>query len=89
MHYGTVYGMGTFTLGENKNWIIKSGLSLSGVTMRRWDTYNYAPEDKWSDRASGLGGSFKGGVLYKADKHNSLYLNAYAFACKYGRLKCR
>ncbi len=86
MHYGTVYGMGTFTLGENKNWIVKSGLSLSGVTMRRWDTYNYAPEDKWSDRASGLGGSFKGGVLYKADKHNSLYLNAglYSRAPYYG-----
>lgn len=86
MNYLTLYGMGTFTLGERNQWIIKSGLSVSGVTMRRWDLYNYSEEDKWSDLAMGLGGSFKGGLLYKADRNNSLYFNLglYSRAPYYG-----
>ncbi len=75
MNYMTAYGLGTFTLGSRNEWIIKAGASLSGVTIRRWDKYNYAPADIWSDLATGLGGSFKAGVLYKADRHNSFYLN--------------
>lgn len=79
-NYLTLYGMGSFTLGEKKNWIIKTGVSASGVTIRRWDTFNYTPENKWSDLATGIGGSFKGGILYKADKSNSIYLNAGVYS---------
>ncbi len=80
MNYMTAYGLGTFSLGSRNEWIIKAGASISGVTMRRWDKYNYAPSDIWSDLATGLGGSFKAGVLYKIDRHNSLYLNGGVYS---------
>lgn len=75
MNYLTAYGMGTFTLGRNYNWILKTGLSVSGVTIRRWDSYNYSEDDKWSGLATGIGGSFKTGLLYKINRNHSLYLN--------------
>ncbi len=80
MNYMTAYGMGTFTLGTRNNWIIKAGASVSGVTMRRWDKYNYAPTDIWSDLAKGIGGSIKAGVLYKVNKNHSLYLNGGVYS---------
>ncbi len=86
MNYFTAYGMGTFNLGARKNWIVKAGASVSGVTITRWDKYNYAPDNIWSDVATGLGGSFKTGVLYKVNGSHSLYLNGgvYSRAPYYG-----
>ncbi|MGN0201542.1 MAG: TonB-dependent receptor [Candidatus Cryptobacteroides sp.] len=52
------------------------GASVFGSRIRRWDRYNYVGDDVLSDPASGTGASIKGGVLLKAGRGNSVYVNA-------------
>ncbi len=79
LHYGTLYSMLNY---KGDKWILNVGASLNGSTHQRWDKYNYVGEDVTGDVATGIGGSFKAGALFKASQRSSFYLNG-AF---YGRV---
>lgn len=52
-----------------------AGVSVFGSVNRRWDRYNYAGNDIYSDAAGGAGASVKAGVLYKPGRGHSVYIN--------------
>lgn len=71
-HHGTLYLTAYYQSG---NLAANIGLSGFGSVNRRWDKYNYTGADIWSDTASGLGASLKGGVLWRPAYGHSLYIN--------------
>lgn len=75
-HYGTVYALGTFEAGEDRTTVLTLGLSASGTALRRWDDYNYLPEDRLSDWAGRFGGSVKAGMLHMLTPADRIYANA-------------
>ncbi|MCF0173225.1 MAG: TonB-dependent receptor plug domain-containing protein [Bacteroidales bacterium] len=75
MDYLTVYGFGTKPFGSLKQFILSYGVSASGVSIKRWDKYNYTPDNIWSKAAVGIGASAKSGLLYKVSRSHSLYAN--------------
>ncbi len=76
-HYITLY---TATTYQASKIIVNAGASISGTILKRWDTYNYAESDKWSQWTGGIGGSAKIGVLYKLNQLNSFYLNGAVYS---------
>lgn len=71
-HHGTAYLTAAYSSGRlNAN----LGVSVFGSSNRRWDRYNYTGDDICSDAAGGTGASVKAGVLYRAGRGHSLYLN--------------
>lgn len=79
INYLTIYALSTFKAGTRDNFVFKLGGSLSVSTHKRWDKYNYI-ENIYSDLAIGMGGSIKGGFLYKVNRNNSLYINGAAYS---------
>ena len=77
LNYGTLYAMLNFT---SKKWILNVGSSLNGSTHQRWDRYNYAGDDVYSDVQYKLGASVKAGALFKASDRNSFYLNGALYS---------
>ena len=73
IYHGTAYLSASY---ESKRVNANLGMSLFGASVRRWDKYNYIGDDVWSKVAGGVGGSIKGGVLFKAGKGHSVYANA-------------
>lgn len=71
-HHGTIYLTAAYASDRLSANI---GLSGFGSINRRWDKYNYTGDDIWSGLAKGLGGSIKGGVLWKPAYGHSLYAN--------------
>lgn len=72
--YITLYLSANMTLDGRGKFLLTTGASISSSYIERWDKYNYV-DDIYSDMAHGLGGSFKAGLLYKAGKADSFYLN--------------
>ena len=70
--HGTVY---TTVSYESSRWNVDLGASVFGSSNQRWDKYNYVGDAVDSDIARGVGASLKGGVLFKAGRGHSLYLN--------------
>lgn len=77
LNYGTLYGVLNH---RGEKLVVNLGLSLNGSTHKRWDKYNYYGGDIYSKTAVGIGGSFKGGILYKASRQSSFYINAAAYS---------
>jgi hypothetical protein len=73
-NYGTVYAFTEYN--PNRKLLLTAGASLNLTSIMRWDEYNYDNEDVYSKWAKGVGGSAKGGMLYKFSFAHSLYLNA-------------
>ena len=72
----TLYGSAYATVSYNSTKVSADlGASVFAGANRRWDKYNYVGEDVLSDVASGVGASVKGGVLYRAGRGHSLYVN--------------
>lgn len=71
-HHGTIYMTATYV---SERMTANIGLSGFGSVNRRWDTYNYAGEDVWSDSVRGLGASLKGGALWRPGYGHSIYAN--------------
>lgn len=71
-HHGTIYAAGAY---ENEHINANLGVSWMMSRHQRWDTYNYTGDHCRSDWASGHGWSIKGGLLWKMDWHNSIYIN--------------
>lgn len=76
-NYGTLYASMVY---KKNRFIVNAGASLYGALTRRWDKYNYTEGNYYSKAATGIGGSFKAGVLYKMDMKQSFYLNAAAYS---------
>ena len=72
--YITLYLSANMTLDGRGKFLLTTGASISSSYIERWDKYNYV-DDIYCDMAHGLGGSFKAGLLYKAGKADSFYLN--------------
>ena len=71
-HHGTAYLTTAYSSARlNAN----LGVSVFGSANRRWDRYNYAGDDIYSDVAGGVGASVKAGVLYRPGRGHSVYLN--------------
>ena len=77
LNYFTLYQVFNYT---TEKLVLNIGLSLNSSFHRRWDRYNYTAGNEYSETAKGVGGSFKGGVLYKASRSSSFYLNAAAYS---------
>ncbi len=77
LNYGTIFAMANYS---SDRWIINIGGSLNGSTHQRWDRYNYSGDDVYSDVATGLGASFKTGILFKASKQSSFYINGAIYS---------
>ncbi len=77
LNYLTLYHVFNYT---TEKFVLDMGISVNSSFHRRWDRYNYTGDNVYSKTARGTGGSFKGGVLYKATKKSSLYLNAAAYS---------
>lgn len=77
LNYGTLYAMLDYNV---EKWVLNAGVSLNGSTHQRWDRYNYAGDDVYSDVQYKLGASVKAGVLYKATKMSSFYLNGALYS---------
>lgn len=71
-HHGTLYLTASYASRKFK---ANLGFSGFGSLNRRWDKYNYAGMDIWSDTAKGLGASVKGGILWKPAAGHSIYAN--------------
>ena len=72
INHGTVYASAKYS-SERVN--LNFGASGFFSANRRWDRYNYVGDDIYSDVAWGAGFSAKAGVLVKAGKRSSVYLN--------------
>lgn len=72
IHHGTAYMTVSY---ESRKVKADLGASVFGSTNQRWDKYNYVGDDVYSDIARGTGESIKGGILYKASRAHSFYLN--------------
>ena len=72
IHHGTAYMTVSY---ESRKVKVDLGASVFGSTNQRWDKYNYVGDDVYSDIARGTGESIKGGILYKATRAHSFYLN--------------
>lgn len=72
IHHGTAYMTVSY---ESRKVKADLGASVFGSTNQRWDKYNYVGDDVYSDIARGTGESLKGGILYKASRAHSFYLN--------------
>lgn len=70
--HGTVYATVSY---ESSRWNVDLGASVFGSSNQRWDKYNYVGDAVDSDIARGVGASLKGGVLFRAGRGHSLYLN--------------
>lgn len=79
-HYLTLYAMGTYKAGRGKGTVLTLGASISGTALRRWDSYNYTRNDKWSDWTGRIGGSVKAGVLFNLTEASKLYANAAVYS---------
>lgn len=77
LNYLTLYNTLNYT---TEKIVLNLGVSLNTSFHRRWDKYNYTANNIYSKTANGTGGSFKGGILYKASRKSSLYLNAAAYS---------
>lgn len=75
-HYGTIYLLGTYRAGAKRSTVMTLGLSASATGIRRWDNYNYLPEDRFSGWASSCGYSVKAGILHPLGGRLKLYANA-------------
>jgi len=79
-HYFTLYALGAYVAGARKNVILTLGTSGSGTVLQRWDKYNYVGDGVDSEWTGKMGGSVKGGVLYKPVRGLGLYLNGAAYS---------
>jgi len=79
-HYFTLYALGTYLAGAGRNVIFTLGASGSGTVLQRWDKYNYVASGVNSEWTGKVGGSIKGGVLYKPVRGLGLYLNGAAYS---------
>ena len=72
LNHGTVYAAAKYA-SEHVN--LNFGVSGFFSSNRRWDRYNYVGDDVYSDVAWAAGFSAKAGVLVRAGRHSSIYLN--------------
>lgn len=72
LNHGTVYAAAKYA-SEYVN--LNFGVSGFFSSNRRWDRYNYVGDDVYSDVAWAAGFSAKAGVLVRAGRHSSIYLN--------------
>lgn len=79
-HYGTVYAFGTFDPAGAGKTVVTLGVSAGGTVLRRWDLYNYVPEEKYSPWVSKASASVKAGVLQKLSRSSRIYANAAAYS---------
>jgi iron complex outermembrane receptor protein len=73
INHGTLYASARYESGKLA---ANLGASMFGSTNQRWDKYNYSGDDVYSKVATGLGASFKGGLLWHINKANSVYFNS-------------
>lgn len=77
INHGTVY---LSTSWQSRKISAELGAAVFGSTNRRWDKYNYAGGDIYSDVAAGAGASLKAGLLWKLTGAHNLYVNGGCYS---------